>query len=288
MKRFFRTQERLAIVLCSMLLIVLVTACSSGSSLASNSPNITKQVTATVALSHVPFGSAQLNWNVSTYMLTVKVSLVGLAPHSKHAASIFMGDCSVEENQIYPLNTMTADAHGRATTTTTIANVRHGIPSSGWFLDVHNGQNLKLPLQFLPIVCENIVNSNTSTSASQSLRISLTSAPASSVGESASGVAFLTVQNGALLVQVTLSGLAPDSVHPVHIRKGSCESQGPTIYTLNPAVADDSGNEIVATEINHVSSIPRTGWYIDVNYSNALNTPTGFDPIACGNIQIPS
>jgi hypothetical protein len=191
-------------------------------------------------------------------------------------------------NQIYPLNMMTANAQGRATTTTTIANVRNGIPSSGWFLDVHNGPHLKPSLQFLPIVCQNIVNTNTSTSAPQSIQISLTSAPVSSVGESASGDAFLTVQNGTLLVQVTLSGLAPDSVHPVQIRKGSCERQGPTIYTLNPAVSDLSGNEIVTTEIKHVSSIPSTGWYINVNYSNALNTSTSFDPIACGNIQIPT
>jgi predicted component of type VI protein secretion system len=94
MKRFFRNRERFALVLCGMLLMALLVACggsSSSSSLASISPNLGKHVTATVSLSHVPFGTAQLNWNPGTHALTVRVSLVGLAPNSKHAASIFGG-----------------------------------------------------------------------------------------------------------------------------------------------------------------------------------------------------
>jgi len=33
-----------------------------------------------------------------------------------------------------------------------------------------------------------------------------------------------------------------------------------------------------------VSSIPSGQWYVNVHGSTDLNTQTGFDPIACGNV----
>ena len=159
-----------------------------------------------------------------------------------------------------------------------------GIPASGWYVNVHNGPGLSPDEQFLPIVCGDVANSSTSTSAAQSVQVPLTAAPGASKGQAASGKAQLSLSGTTLTVTVTLSGLEPNSMHAAHIHKGSCESQGAVIYPLDNVVADASGNANVMTTVNNVSSIPSSGWYVNVHRTTALSTQTGFDPIACGNV----
>ena len=293
---FTRYPEQRRISIFAVLAVVvalLVTACGGSTSTPvatpTSSPPATTPTssasTATATLKHVPNGTADLSWDASSHMLTVKIALLGLAPSSTHPSHIHTGSCSNQGNVIYPLQNIVADAHGVATATTMVS-VPKGIPATGWYVNVHNGPGLSPNDQFLPIVCGDVSNSNTSTTAAQSVHVALTSAPGASAGETVSGMAQLSLSGTTLTVKLTLSGLEPNSAHAAHIHTGSCESQGAVVYPLMPVMADASGNATVMTTINNVSSIPGSGWYVNVHHSTALSTQTGFDPIACGNVTV--
>lgn len=279
-----------SLALLSIVIVWLLAACGGSTTAPTPPPTptpatpVTSTTTASATLKHVPNGMATLNWDPSSHALTVKITLTGLAPSSTHPSHIHTGSCSNQGAVIHPLQNIVADATGNATVTSTISNVMNGIPASGWYVNVHNGPGLSPAEQFLPIVCGDVANSSTSTSAAQSVQVPLTAAPGASVGQAASGKAQLSLSGTTLTVTVTLSGLEPNSMHAAHIHKGSCESQGAVIYPLDNVVADASGNANVMTTVNNVSSIPSSGWYVNVHRTTALSTQTGFDPIACGNV----
>jgi hypothetical protein len=270
-----------------MLIPLLLVACGGGSTGNTASATPTSAVkTAKATLTHVPTGSATLDWDSTSKTLTVKITLTGLAPNSIHPEHIHTGSCSNQGAVLYPLAMLKADGTGDATSTTTVPNVKAGIPASGWFVNVHNGPALTPDAQYLPIVCGNVANSNTSTSAAQSVQVTLNSAPAASAGQSAMGTAELTLNGTTLTVKVTLSGLAPNSSHTSHIHKGSCAAQGDVMFPLTTIVADASGNATATTTIPNVTSIPSSGGYVNIHNSTALTTQTGFDPIACGDVTL--
>jgi len=94
--------------------------------------------------------------------------------------------------------------------------------------------------------------------------------------------------NPSLVVKIFLFRLAPNSKHVAHIHSGSCEGQGPVVHALNPVRADSVGFGTSTTTLSDVSSIPDTGWYVNVHRAatmDALSDQTGFDPLACGNIS---
>lgn len=277
-----------------LLVAFLLAACgSSGSSGSGTTTTSTTSVTPTAAttmasatLAHVPSGTADITWDPSTKAVTVKIVLAGLAPGSTHPSHIHTGSCANQGAVLHPLQNIVADATGNATATTTIPNVASGIPASGWYVNVHNGPGLTTTDQFLPIVCGDITNTTTSTTAMQTVHVMLNAAPGASVGQAAMGKATLMLSGSTLTVSLTLSGLAPNSKHAAHIHMGSCTSQGKVLYPLTTVVADASGNATVSTTINNVTAIPSSGWYVNVHNSTALTTQTGFDPIACGNVTV--
>jgi hypothetical protein len=90
-----------------------------------------------------------------------------------------------------------------------------------------------------------------------------------------------------LTVEVSATGLAPNSTHPEHIHGGTCTSNpmGPILYTLNPLIADAHGDGTSVTNIKGVQKgIPATGWYVNVHNGPTLNTDLEARPIACGNV----
>jgi hypothetical protein len=239
---------------------------------------------ASVNLKHTPYGSASLSWSPQTDELMVVITLTGLAPNSTHPAHIHQGDCSINGSIVYMLNNVVADAAGRATTTTVISNVTHGIPASGWYVNVHNGPGLQPADQFIPIACGNVKNNNTSLKTAQCVTLALGATNAAN--QDTSGSAKLTLKQNTLIVVVTVHGLVPGSEHAAHIHAGSCQFQipGNIVYPLNNVVADGSGDATETTVIPYVASIPAHGWYINVHLSTDLSTQTGFDPIVCGNV----
>jgi len=81
-------------------------------------------------------------------------------------------------------------------------------------------------------------------------------------------------------------GLAGNSTHPDHIHVGDCDDNGPILYPLNNVVANAAGDAHTTTVIPDVEGgIPASGWYVNVHRSTNLTTQTGFDPIACGNVE---
>lgn len=285
------SEQRSIFAVLAVMVALLVTACggsTTASTPTSNTPASTRtsgSTTATATLKHVPNGTADLSWDTTSHMLKVKIALVGLAPSSTHPSHIHTGSCSNQGGVIYPLQPLVADAHGVASATTMVS-VPKGIPASGWYVNVHNGPGLSPSDQFLPIVCGDVSNSSASTTAAQSVHIALSAAPGASAGEKVSGTAQLSLTGTTLTVKLTLSGLEPNSAHAAHIHTGSCESQGAVVYPLMPVMADASGSATITTTINNVSSIPGSGWYVNVHHSTALSTQTGFDPIACGNVTV--
>ncbi|GAC1641677.1 MAG: hypothetical protein NVS4B12_04170 [Ktedonobacteraceae bacterium] len=269
----------------------LLTACgSSGSGTTTTSTtsatptSITTMAHATLA--HVPSGTADISWDPATKAVTVKILLAGLAPKSVHPSHIHTGSCINQGGVLHSLQNIVANAMGNATATTIIPNISSGIPASGWYVNVHNGPGLTTTDQFLPIVCGDVANTNTSPSAMQTVHVMLDAAPGASGGQAAMGKATLMLSGSTLTVSLTLSGLVPNSKHAAHIHMGSCTSQGNVLYPLPTVVADASGNAMVSTTINNVTAIPASGWYVNVHNSTALATQTGFDPIACGNVTL--
>jgi hypothetical protein len=267
--------------------MLIVVACSTSQQKASDTTSTLPVTQAKATLSHVPSGTSELKWDAATQKLTVKVSLIGLAPKSTHIGHIHEGDCNSDGATIYPLTDLVADDKGAGTSETTIADVKTGIPQNGWYINIHNGGTGLTPeLQKIPIACADIANSNTSTSSDQSVTVKFkgTSAP----NQSASGDANLSLENGKLTVKVTLSGLVPNSTHIVHLHDGTCVAQGAVHTALDPIVADASGYGTSTTTIDSVDSIP-SNVYVNVHFGGTmeeLSTQTGNDPIACGDVAL--
>jgi CHRD domain len=88
--------------------------------------------------------------------LQVVLDLTELAPLGSHAAHIHLGSCEAQGPVFKPLNSVTADANGHATSTTTIPGIT-SIPSKVWYINVHRTVNIGAgQADFDPILCGNI------------------------------------------------------------------------------------------------------------------------------------
>jgi Cu/Zn superoxide dismutase len=85
-------------------------------------------------------------------------------------------------------------------------------------------------------------------------------------------------------VQVTLTGLAPSSVHPVHIHSGSCGQNGRVLYPLLNLTADMHGVASSTTKLTLPRGIPASGWSLDVYNGPGLSNSDQALSIVCGNI----
>ena len=300
--RHFTDRKASAFAVCTTLALLMLVGCSSGTAASSSSsPSSVQHVAsttvaatsttvatgtaATVTLKHTPTGTADLMWDHTTKMLTVQVTLSGLAPNSVHPSHIHEGSCANQGKGLYPLSNLVADAHGAAHATTKLA-LPEGIPAKGMYLSVHNGPGLAPADQFLPVACSDIVNHDTSLRSNQTAQLTLQSAPGSSQNENVSGVVHLNLTAHTLKVQMEISGLQPYSQHAAHIHSGSCASQGPVVYPLETVKANAAGKATITTTIQNVNAIPASGWYVNVHRSTDLSTQTGFDPIACGDVTL--
>jgi hypothetical protein len=97
------------------------------------------------------------------------------------------------------------------------------------------------------------------------------------------GNATLTLNNGTLEVNISLTGLNTNGSFPAHIYKGTCENPSQKIkYSLNNVQGNGNGNLTSVTDIQNVKSIPNSKWYITVH--NDPNLAGNQNTIACGNI----
>ena len=87
-----------------------------------------------------------------------------------------------------------------------------------------------------------------------------------------------------LTVQISMTGLAPNSVHPAHIHEGSCANQGKVLYPLTNVTADAYGVANVTTKVNVPEGIPASNWLVNIHNGPGLSDPNEYLPIACANI----
>lgn len=89
---------------------------------------------------------------------------------------------------------------------------------------------------------------------------------------------------GKLQVQVQVSGLAPNSVHPEHIHAGTCAAGGPITIPLNNLTAGPDGKASSTTIIDGPPwfAIPTRGWFINVHQGPTMSDG-GATPISCGD-----
>ncbi len=281
MNRYFQT-----LVLFVLIGALALAGCGGGSTSATATPTVGSVTSADARLTHEPAGSADLSWDPSTKMLTVKITLTGLAPTSPHPAYIRAGTCASGGNPIHSFTSnLMADANGKVSTTTqTFDNVANGIPASGWFINVHNATGGDV-FETMDIACADIANPNANPSQAQSVHVEFHRGYGPS--QNASGAATLAIRNGnQLVVTVTVSGLEPTSKHKVHIHSGSCSSQGPVLeqYPIPDLTADNSGKVTETVTFNSVTTIPTSGWYVNVHRGVNLGSSIDFDPIACGDV----
>ncbi len=264
--------------------VLLLSACNSNSTPVASTQPAAKSaaLNAGAVLQHSPAGSAQLAWDPTSHALIVNITLLGLAPNSKHPAHIHAGTCSKEGNTIYSLKDVMANDAGIGTSISTISNVTDGIPATGWSINVHNGPAMMSDQQSMPISCGDIANPDPKTTAAQNIHIPL--ATTTSPGQAAHGSAQLKLANGTLTVMLSLEGLAPRTVHAADVHDGGCGNQGKVLYTLKPIVADKTGKGSTTTVFSGVTSVPEDGWYVNVHQTTDLTTQTGSDPILCGDV----
>ncbi len=240
-------------------------------------------VNATAILKHSPSGTADLKWDPTTHVLTVKLALTGLAPKSVHPVDIAGGDCRSAGKKLYTLDNVVADEAGVVTVTSTVKNVVDGIPTNGWYVNVHNGPALSSDTQSLAIACGNVVSANPAVKVAQSAQSELTNA--FSPNEASAGVVQLTLSGNILTVKLAMSGLEPNSNHMAHIHQGSCVSQGKVVYALNSLKADAMGNAVSTTTITGVKTVA-PNWYVNVHMSTDVSTQQGNNPVVCGEVNI--
>ncbi len=279
-KTYFMIRERHILLLAGILTILLLVACSGGTPSTTAAPTQASiSATGHAILKHAPYVKAELKWDAASKLLTVKMSLTGLVPHSVHPAHIHSGSCNIPGRLIYPLQYVVADATGNAAVTSTVKGIADGIPATGWMIYVHNGPYVITDAQSLPITCGDISNPT----AAKSVAVSMSAAVAER-DQAVSGTAQLTLRGTQLTINLKLTGLQPNSHHPAQIYTGSCSRQGNVVYQLPNVVADAKGNATATGAINNVSSIPGSGWYVNVHYSTDLTNQAGADAIVCGDV----
>ena len=129
---------------------LLLAGCGGSPSAPASTPTTAGTSTSTTAhatLKHMPNGMATVSFDLASQSLTVKISLIGLAPNSTHPAHIHSGSCANQGAVVYPLQNVIADAHGVGASTTVIQKVTD-VPASGWYINVHNGPGLSPSEQF--------------------------------------------------------------------------------------------------------------------------------------------
>ncbi len=230
-------------------------------------------------LQHTPTGTANLHADAHGHVLTVTISLTGLAPNSTHPAHIHAGNsCASNGAILYPLKNVVANARGEASVTSVVHLSKAGIPATGWYINVHNGPTLATPQQMYAIACGVISN------ASHAHDVLTFLGPTPDPNQSATGYTRLYIQDGKLVVHIIASGLAPNSKHMAHVHAGNCFYTKQVLFDLSPLVANAKGVANKTVTFNHVHSIPASGWDVNVHLLENISTQTGYDPILCGNV----
>lgn len=127
-----------------------------------NNPSLASKQTVSLALAGTmaPNESVHGNARIQTEgnKVTITIEVSGLAPGSKHMAHIHAGTCKAQGGVVYPLQVISADAQGNATSTTVITNAQN-FTTSQLYINIHEAatmDGLTTQTGFNPIACGNI------------------------------------------------------------------------------------------------------------------------------------
>ena len=98
-------------------------------------------------------GTAQITKAVGSF--TVNLTLSGMKANTQHANHFHKGSCSKSGPIDKALQTISADASGSGTATTTVPG-DFAIPAEGWYLNVHTGGDITQPGQGVAIACGDV------------------------------------------------------------------------------------------------------------------------------------
>ena len=109
-----------------------------------------------------PRGRATISYNAYGHTLTVTINASGVTP-GPHAAHIHLGSCMSQGPVKYMLRDLMANHHGRIVHAVRVfTNVTTPIPASGWYLNIHQGNNGDIlsngqpTIFFRPLTCADI------------------------------------------------------------------------------------------------------------------------------------
>ncbi len=100
--------------------------------------------------------SGNVGLSINDKQLNVVLTVQGLVPHEKYDAAIHTGSCASQGKLIYALKSFSADATGKATTTTKFPNVS-SLPRSGWYVSIQEVVESKKPAPADLVACGDMV-----------------------------------------------------------------------------------------------------------------------------------
>jgi hypothetical protein len=81
---------------------------------------------------------------------TVSIQLHGMKANSSHVSHVHVGSCAKPGNIAYALLQVVADSAGNATATSTVSEY-YSMPATGWYVNVHEGEDLT-EAEYLPSI----------------------------------------------------------------------------------------------------------------------------------------
>jgi hypothetical protein len=122
----------------AILLLLFVTACGAEGS-ASASPKPSATFTMGQMNASGVTGTGEVYKAAGSFK--VSIQLTGMEPNSSHVSHVHVGTCAKPGGVAYALLQVVADAHGNATATTTVGEY-YSMPATGWYVNVHKGENM--------------------------------------------------------------------------------------------------------------------------------------------------
>jgi hypothetical protein len=123
----------------SVAILVLLTAMACGGTAAVPSPTPGATFTMGSMNASGVTGSGEVSKGVGSF--TVSIQIHGMKPNSSHVSHVHVGTCAKPGGVAYALLQVVADGSGNANATSTVQEY-YSMPSTGWYVNVHEGPNL--------------------------------------------------------------------------------------------------------------------------------------------------
>ncbi|HEY1162250.1 MAG TPA: hypothetical protein VGF78_04185 [Candidatus Dormibacteraeota bacterium] len=122
----------------ALLLFLTAMACG-GTTAASPSPSPAATFSMVSMNASGVTGTGQVYKGTGSFIVSIQIH--GLVPNSSHVSHVHVGSCAKPGNVAYALLEVVADTAGNATATSTVTEY-YSMPETGWYVNVHKGEDL--------------------------------------------------------------------------------------------------------------------------------------------------